>query len=336
MILVTGATGLVGTHLLIKLVEEKHQVRALYRTIDKKEYAKNIFVQCCKPEDKNAFDTIDWVQGDLNDIPNLTNAFDGITHVYHCAAMISFNPSHYKKLRKTNIQGTANIVNLSLIHNIQKLCYVSSIATISENNLQKPINETSEWNPEISDSVYAITKYGAEMEVWRGTQEGLDTVIVNPGIIIGRGFYNSGSGYLFKKIHKGMKFYTTGTTGYVAVNDVVKIMHRLMNSEIKNQRYILVSENLSFKSAFSMIAKALNKPTPKKKVSPFLMKVAFYLQKFSHIFFRTKRTIFKSSIKSAFSNSFYENDKIKKELTYSFTPMEKAIETTASFFQKQH
>ncbi len=336
MILVTGATGLVGTHLLIKLVEEKHQVRALYRTIDKKEYAKNIFVQCCKPEDKNAFDTIDWVQGDLNDIPNLTNAFDGITHVYHCAAMISFNPSHYKKLRKTNIQGTANVVNLSLIHNIQKLCYVSSIATISENNLQKPINETSEWNPEISDSVYAITKYGAEMEVWRGTQEGLDTVIVNPGIIIGRGFYNSGSGYLFKKIHKGMKFYTTGTTGYVAVNDVVKIMHRLMNSEIKNQRYILVSENLSFKSAFSMIAKALNKPTPKKKVSPFLMKVAFYLQKFSHIFFRTKRTIFKSSIKSAFSNSFYENDKIKKELTYSFTPMEKAIETTASFFQKQH
>ncbi|WP_405209277.1 NAD-dependent epimerase/dehydratase family protein [Aquimarina sp. LLG6339-5] len=336
MILVTGATGLVGTHLLIKLVEEKQHVRALYRTIDKKEYAKNIFAQCCKPEDKNTFDTIDWVQGDLNDIPTLTKAFDGITHVYHCAAMISFNPSHYKKLRKTNIQGTANIVNLSLIHNIQKLCYVSSIATISENNLQKPINETSEWNPEISDSVYAITKYGAEMEVWRGTQEGLDTVIVNPGIIIGRGFYNSGSGYLFKKIHKGMKFYTTGTTGYVAVNDVVKIMHRLMNSEIKNQRYILVSENLSFKSAFSMIAKALNKPTPKKKVSPFLMKVAFYLQKFSHIFFRTKRTIFKSSIKSAFSNSFYENDKIKKELTYSFTPVEKAIETTASFFQKQY
>ncbi|WP_027394860.1 NAD-dependent epimerase/dehydratase family protein [Aquimarina latercula] len=336
MILVTGATGLVGTHLLIKLVEEKQHVRALYRTIDKKEYAKNIFAQCCKPEDKNIFDTIDWVQGDLNDIPNLTNAFDGITHVYHCAAMISFNPSHYKKLRKTNIQGTANVVNLSLIHNIQKLCYVSSIATISENNLQKPINETSEWNPEISDSVYAITKYGAEMEVWRGTQEGLDTVIVNPGIIIGRGFYNSGSGYLFKKIHKGMKFYTTGTTGYVAVNDVVKIMHRLMNSEIKNQRYILVSENLSFKSAFSMIAKALNKPSPKKKVSPFLMKVAFYLQKFSHTFFKTKRTIFKSSIKSAFSNSFYENDKIKKELTYSFTPMEKAIETTASFFQKQH
>ncbi|SEK92159.1 Nucleoside-diphosphate-sugar epimerase [Aquimarina amphilecti] len=336
MILVTGATGLVGTHLLIKLLEEKHQVRALYRTISKKEYAKSVFIQCCKSEDQDTFETIEWIQGDLTDIPTLTTAFEGITHVYHCAAMISFNPSHYKMLRKTNIQGTANIVNLSLIHNVQKLCYVSSIATISENNSQKPINETSEWNPEISDSVYAITKYGAEMEVWRGTQEGLDTVIVNPGIIIGRGFYNSGSGYLFKKINRGMKYYTTGTTGYVAVDDVVKIMCRLMNSEIKNQRYILVSENLSFKSAFTMIAKALNKSTPKKKISPFLMKVAYYIQRFSHLFFRTKRTIFKSSIKSAFSNSFYENDKIKKELTYSFTPVEKAIETTASFFQKEN
>ncbi|WP_299435078.1 NAD-dependent epimerase/dehydratase family protein [uncultured Aquimarina sp.] len=335
MILVTGATGLVGTHLLIKLVKEKHQVRALYRTENKKEYAKSIFLQCCSSEDQKTFNTIEWVLGDLNDIPALTIAFRGVTHVYHCAAMISFNPSHYKKLRKTNIKGTANIVNLSLINKVQKLCYVSSIATLSENTSQNPINETAEWNPEVSDSVYAITKYGAEMEVWRGTQEGLNAVIVNPGIIIGRGFYNSGSGYLFKKIYKGMKYYTTGTTGYVAVDNVTEIMFRLMNSEIKNERYILVGENLSFKNAFALIAEALNKSIPKKKVSTFLMKIAYYGQKFSHIFFRTKRTIFKSSIKSAFSNSFYENEKIKKELTYSFTPIKKAIEETASFFLKQ-
>ncbi|MFD2563218.1 NAD-dependent epimerase/dehydratase family protein [Aquimarina rubra] len=336
MILVTGATGLVGTHLLIKLVEEKYQIRALYRTDTKKEYAKSVFVKCCKPEDQLAFDAIDWIQGELNDIPKLSSAFKGITRVYHCAAMISFNPSHYRKLRKINIEGTANIVNLSLINKVEKLCYVSTIATLSENTLQNPIDETAEWNPEISDSVYAITKYGAEMEVWRGTQEGLNAVIVNPGIIIGRGFYDAGSGYLFKKIRKGMKYYTTGTTGYVAVTDVVKIMHRLMNSEVNNERYIVVGENLSFKNAFSLIAKALNKPAPKKKVSPFLMKTAYYLQQFSYFFFRTKRVIFKSSIKSAFSNSFYENEKIKKELTYSFTPVQKAIETTASFFLKEH
>ncbi len=335
MILVTGATGLVGTHLLIKLVQEKHQLRALFRTEARKKYAKSVFLQCCLPQDQSAFDTIEWIQADLNDIPALTAAFKDVTHVYHCAAMISFNPSHYKKLRKTNIEGTANIVNLSLIHKVQKLCYVSSIATLSENTSQSPIDETAEWNPEVSDSVYAITKYGAEMEVWRGTQEGLDAVIVNPGIIIGRGFFKSGSGYLFKKIYTGMKYYTTGTTGYVSVDDVVEIMYRLMKSEVKNERYIAVGENLSFKSVFFMIANALNKPVPKKKVSPFLMKIAYYIQRISHLLFRTKRTIFKPSIKSAFSNSFYHNEKIKKEFKYSFTPIKKAIETTASFLLKE-
>ncbi|WP_299897834.1 NAD-dependent epimerase/dehydratase family protein [uncultured Aquimarina sp.] len=335
MILVTGATGLVGTHLLIKLLKEKHQIRATYRTATKKDYAKSIYLKCCNPEDREAFDTIEWIKTDLNDIPELTKAFVDITHVYHCAAMISFNPSHFKKLRKTNIEGTANIVNLSLLNNVQKLCYVSSIATLSENALQNPINENSEWNPEISDSVYAITKYGAEMEVWRGTQEGLDAVIVNPGIIIGRGFYNSGSGFLFKKIHKGMPYYTNGTTGYVAVEDVIEIMYRLTNSTIKNQRYVVVAENLSFKNAFTLIAKALQKSIPKKKVSPLTIKIAYYIQEFSHFLFRTKKILFKSSIKSAFTNSFYENDKIKKELSYDFLPIENAIETTASFFLKE-
>ncbi|MDH7446018.1 NAD-dependent epimerase/dehydratase family protein [Aquimarina sp. 2201CG14-23] len=334
MILVTGATGLVGTHLLILLAQEKHQIRALYRTEAKREHAKNVFLQCCAPEERDHFESIHWAQGDLNNIPSLTEAFEGVTHVYHCAAMISFNPSHYRKLRKINIKGTANIVNLCLIHDVQKLCYVSSIATLSEHTSQKPIDETAEWNPEVSDSVYAITKYGAEMEVWRGTQEGLNAVIVNPGIIIGPGFFNSGSGYLFKKIHNGMKYYTTGTTGYVAIKDVIKIMYHLMGSNINNERYILVGENLSFKSAFTLIATSLGKSAPKKKISPFLMKIAYYIQLFSHSIFRTKRSIFKSSIKSAFSNSFYENEKIKKELTYSFKPIEKAIQETASFYLK--
>ncbi len=335
MILVTGATGLVGTHLLIKLTQENHKVRALYRTEDKREQAKKIFLACCKPEDGSSYDTIEWFKGDITDIPSLTLAFNEVTHVYHCAAMISFNPSHYKKLRKTNIEGTANIVNLCLIHTVKKLCYVSSIATLGENSSTSTIDETTEWNPEASHSVYTITKYGAEMEVWRGTQEGLDAVIVNPGIIIGPGFFNSGSGYLFKKIYKGMNYYTTGTTGYVAVNDVVKIMHLLMESPIVNNRYILVGENLSFKTSFTMISEALNKPSPRKRASPFLMKIAYYIQWIGYTLFGYKRSIFRSSIQSAFSISTYKNDKIKKELTYSFSPIKKSVTETASFFLEQ-
>jgi len=335
MILVTGATGLVGTHLLIKLVQEKQPIRALYRSEKKKEHAKKVFSYFLKEHEISLFDRIEWIKGDITNIPSLDDAFEGITHVYHCAAWITFNPKHNTKLRKVNIEGTANVVNLCLLHNIQKLCYVSTIATLEEGTNASFIDEDTEWNPETQKSIYAITKYGAEMEVWRGTQENLDVVIVNPGIIIGPGFFNTGSGFLFKRIYAGMKYYTSGSTGYVAIQDVVNIMQLLMKGNHKNERYIVVAENLSFKNAFEMIATALNKPIPTKEASPFLLKIAYHMQRISSFLFKTKRSIFKSSIKSATSTSNYSNDKIKQALDYNFIPIKKAIEETAVFFLKK-
>ncbi|WP_062056762.1 NAD-dependent epimerase/dehydratase family protein [Aquimarina longa] len=333
MILVTGATGLVGGHLLVKLVKENYSIRALYRTETKKEQTRKVFLYYFPNEEgEELFNTIDWVNCTINDIPALTEVFEGITHVYHCAAKISFNPSDYKELRKTNIEGTANIVNLCLLNNIEKFCYVSSIATLGESSFNSPVDESTEWNPETPNSVYAITKYGAEIEVWRGIHEGLNAVIVNPGIIIGPGYFDSGSGYLFKRIHEGMNYFTTGITGYVAIKDVITIMHQLMNGPYNNQRYILIGENISYKNVFCKIATALNKPIPKKKVSPLLMKVAYYIQHIGHTFFRTKQSIFKSSIRGAFLITYYDNNKIKKELTYSFIPIEKSIKETAHYF----
>ncbi len=335
MILVTGGTGLVGAHLLVKLAQENQLIRAIYRTEVKKKYVNTFFLHCFPSEGQGLFDSIDWVKASINDIPELSVVFENVTHVYHCAALISFDPKEYRKLRKVNIEGTANIVNLCLIYSIKKLCYVSSIATLGEDSMSSMVDETTEWNPEVSKSVYAISKYGAEMEVWRGAQEGLNTVIVNPGIIIGSGFFNTGSGYLFKRIYKGMKYFTTGSTGYVAIEDVIKIMRQLMNGDFSNQRYILVGENLSYKNAFSMIAEALNKPAPTKKVSPFLLKIVCSIQWIGFILFRVDRSIFKSSIKSAFSTTYYKNDKIRKELTYSFIPIKKAIKETATLFLEQ-
>jgi len=310
MILVTGATGLVGTHLLIKLLQEKQPIRALYRSEKKKEHAKKVFSYFLKEHEISLFDRIEWIKGDITNIPSL-------------------------KLRKVNIEGTANVVNLCLLHDIQKLCYVSTIATLEEGTNASFIDEDTEWNPETQKSIYAITKYGAEMEVWRGTQENLDVVIVNPGIIIGPGFFNTGSGFLFKRIYAGMKYYTSGSTGYVAIQDVVNIMQLLMKGNHKNERYIVVAENLSFKNAFEMIATALNKPIPTKKASPFLLKIAYHIQRISSFLFKTKRSIFKSSIKSATSTSNYSNDKIKQALDYNFIPIKKAIEETAVFFLKK-
>ncbi len=332
MILVTGATGLVGTHLLGTLLQEKKQLRALYRTKAKKAYTHDLLLRSLSNEQHHLLDAIDWVQADITDIPAVSEAFEGVTHVYHCAAKISFDPREYKVLRKTNIDGTANIVNLCMSKSVQKLCYVSSIATIGEGIEHAVLDEQSEWNSELQNSVYAITKYGAEMEVWRGIYEGLNAVIVNPGIIIGAGFFDSGSGALFKSLYAGMKYYTPGITGYVSIEDVTEIMCRLMNGPYTAERYILVGENLSFKQAFSMIASALQKREPYKEATPALLTMAYYAQKVGNRLLGTKQSIFRSSIRSAFSVHTYANEKITQALDYTFIPIEKSIQDTAAVF----
>ena len=175
MILVTGGTGLVGYHLLLQLSLEKEAVRAIYRSEKKLQHVKNLFSN----ENKlAAFEKIDWIQADILDIPALELSFTDVSLVYHCAALVSFNPKDEDKLYQNNIIGTANVVNIALSKNIKKLCYVSSIAALgngTEHNLI--VNEETERNNEAIRSDYSISKFGAEMEVWRGFQEGLEVVI---------------------------------------------------------------------------------------------------------------------------------------------------------------
>ena len=223
MILVTGGTGLVGSHLLYKLLKTNNKIRAIYRREHKLALVKKVF-SYYSADDESLFEQIEWVEADITDIPALQRAFQDIDYVYHCAAFVSFEPDKYHVLRKINIEGTANVVNFCLSHQVKKLCYVSSIAAIGhQQNPQQLITEDTNWNQDADNSVYAITKYGAEIEVWRGSQEGIDAVIINPGIIIGPGFWNSGgSSSLIKKIYKGMPYYTHGVTAYVDVDDVVR------------------------------------------------------------------------------------------------------------------
>ena len=336
MILVTGSTGLVGSHLLYHLIKDGNTVRALYRTETKIKTVKHVFSYYEKDVD-SLFSKIEWIQGDINDLPSLEKAFNDVTYVYHCAALVSFDPNDYRKLRKINIKGTANIVNLCIDNNIKKLCYVSSIAAIGEASKNDCISETSEWNPESDHSVYAITKYGAEMEVWRGTQEGVNSVIVNPGIIVGPGYWRTSSGALFKRIYKGQKYYTTGVSGYVDIDDVVIPMIELMKSSIKNERYILVSENLSFKDFATSVAKKLNVKPPQKEASKLLLNIAWRLDWLNYFFKRKYRKLTKQMVKSVTSDSFYSNKKILKDLpSFKFKTIEESIDSSSVYFLKDH
>ncbi len=325
MILVTGGTGLVGSHLLYSLTKENDTIKAIYRSEEKLEKVKNVF-SFYTDDFLALFNKIQWIKADITDVPSLYNVFDvSITHVYHCAAIVSFDRKDYYKMRKTNIEGTANIVNFCIEYNIKKLCHVSSIATLGDAIGGKMVSEENEWNDQEANHGYAITKYGAEMEVWRASQENVDMVIVNPGVILGAGFFNEGSGKMFTQVYNGFKFYTEGVTGFVGVGDVVKTMISLMKSDTKNERFVLVSENKSFKDILCLIADAFNKKQPSIKIGGFITAVFWRLAWLLSKITGKEPLLTKNSAKSAHQKEFYTSEKIEKQLHFDFEKMDTVI-----------
>ena len=229
MILVTGGTGLIGSHLLYRLLANGYKVKALCRKGSSKKDVKDLFDFY---EASPLFFKIEWVEGDVQDYYSILNALHHVTHVYHCAAMVSFRPSDRKMMYSVNVEGTANVVDACIEKKITKLCHVSSIATLGKSHNGSLIDEECYWQSDDNHSFYSQTKYKAEMEVWRGIKEGLKAVIVNPSVVIGPGNPNKSSGELLQKVSKGMRFYTSGSTGFVPVKDVVCSMICLMNSRI--------------------------------------------------------------------------------------------------------
>ncbi|MFY0602329.1 MAG: SDR family oxidoreductase [Flavobacteriaceae bacterium] len=331
MILVTGGTGFVGAHLLYHLTLNEDNIRATYRAPESIENVKRVFSYYTDIETP-LFSKIEWIKADITSVPEMIPAFKNVTKVYHCAALISFNPKDYRAMRKVNIHGTAIIVNLSIDAKVQKLCFVSSIATIGEGAKEALVVEENEWNGNEKNHGYAITKYGAEMEVWRASQEGVDVVIVNPGVILGPGFWQTGSGKLFSQVYKGFKFFTEGVTGFVGVNDVVTSMQLLMNSDIKNERFILVSENKSFKELFFLIADSFQKKRPSFKVKPWLTAVFWRVDKVITFLTQKEPLITKHSAKSAHEKTYYSSDKLIKKTGFSFEKIEDVIKETSSFY----
>jgi nucleoside-diphosphate-sugar epimerase len=332
MILVTGGTGLVGFHLLLQLSQEENAIRAIYRSEKKRLHIKKLFE---KENKLSEFEKIDWVNADILDIPALETAFTNVSYVYHCAALVSFNPKDEETLYQNNIVGTTNVVNCSLTSDVKKLCYVSSISALgngTEHNLL--INEETERNNEVVRSDYSISKFGAEMEVWRGFQEGLEVVIVNPGVIFGYGFSTEGSSLFIKNVKDGQLFYTQGKLGIIAVEDVVKAMTTLMKSTISGERFILVAEDVTYKELFDSIADSLATSTSANKIK----KPKFEIKKwelqiirifefiFTTLFFR-KRMLTKATIKALYNLETYDTTKIKTAIDFEFLDLKVYLKT---------
>jgi len=323
MVLVTGGTGLVGAHLLLHLIENEEVVRGIYRNLESIQKTKDLFSLYQKDI---LFEKIDWIQADITDVPSLEIAFKNVEYVYHCAALISFDSKDEDLLRKTNIEGTANIVNFCIANAVKKLCFLSSISALGDlKENEKIITEEAEWNPERLHSDYAISKYGAEMEIWRGQQEGLDTVIINPGIILGPGFWEQGSGMLFKKVASGLSFYTKGVTGYIAVPDVVQIAAKLIKNGHSNERFTLIAENIAFQDLFNSIADALNVKRPSFYASPLLLNFLYRIDWFLSNVLGQKRKLNRATATASYAENWYSNEKITNVMGTKFLDIHQYI-----------
>ena len=324
MILVTGGTGMVGAHLLLACAKKKQSVRATYRREEHLEKIRALF-QKLAPEDPECFDRVEWVKTHLNDLRNLDLAFEGVTQVYHCAAKVSMAQYHKEKLFKTNIEGTANIVNLSLKHKVKKLGYVSSIAALGAGKEVKTVDENHFWSSTENHTAYAYSKYGAELEVWRGAQEGLEVIIVNPGVILGAHFWSRSSGTIFQRVASGLHFYPTGKTGVVSLEDVVKSLVLLMESQIKNERFILVSENIKQKILLDKIATALKKKKPFFPLWKGGLIFLFILEKTMDVLGLKKNYLSLSLIDSLCGEQRYDGTKISKQISFTYSDTDEAI-----------
>lgn len=334
MVLVTGATGLVGAHLLLKLSKKHKKIRAIYRSEAKLAMVKRIFGYYVK-DTESVFEGIDWMPCDITDVSALAMAFDSITKVYHCAAYISFDPTRFKNLQKTNVEGTANVVNFCITNQVEKLCYVSSIAAIGRNLNNEPITEATEFSG-TDASVYALTKNAAELEVWRGTQEGVPAVIVNPGVILGPGQWKRGSGTFISQYAKPKKYYLPSGTGFVGIDDVVETMYYLMESDIKNERFVLVAENLTFKEVQSKIAKAFQIRPPSKRIKLWQLEVFWRFDWLRNKLTGSRRVLSKNTAKSFRNFDTYNSNKIEKVLGKRLRPIEKMIGFCCTIFLEEN
>lgn len=329
--LVTGATGLLGAHLVLELLRRGDEVRALYRSEEAKKETERLFGFYSVFD---LFKKIEWVVGDVMDVGSLEEAMHGVNHVYHCAAIVSYHSSDRKEMYRINVEGTANMVNVALFKGVDKFLQVSSIAAL--NRFQtNPVTEDGDWVESKDNTHYGITKHLSEMEVWRAGQEGLKHVILNPGFIIGPGDFTRSSASIFSKLNEGMRYYPPGGTGFIGVNDVVAAAIGLMKGAMEGERYIAVAENESMQYLFQSISKALGKSEPQKLAAPWMLQLARIAEWLKEKLMGKKALVTRETVKNASLRFYYSSEKIQKELGIAFTPIDAAIRQTANYFKQK-
>jgi len=321
LVLLTGASGFLGQHLLRYLSANGGSVRALYNNQ-------------APSASLRALPGVEWVKYDLLDIYAVEDAMQDIEEVYHCAAIMSFRPKKREEMLHFNTESTANVVNQALEQGIRKMVHISSVAALGRQlDNVKEISEEEQWEESMGNSAYGMSKYLAEMEVWRGIGEGLNAVIVNPGIILGEGNWDKGSSQIMKTVYKEFPFFTEGINAWVDVEDVVKICCMLMASDVEAERFIISAGNVTYKDILALMANALGKKAPAMKASTFMTGAVWRYESVKGFLSGSDPLLTKETSRNAHSKSYYNNGKLLNFFPdYHYNSPETTIKRMAETF----
>jgi nucleoside-diphosphate-sugar epimerase len=315
IILVTGGTGFLGAYIISELLEKGYKVRAIRRGTKQPSFIPSHVLQ-----------KVEWVEGDILDVVSLEEAMEGVDAVIHSAAIVSFSPKEKNRMYKVNVDGTANVVNIALEKHIRRFVHISSIAAIGRKPDGGHVNEDKKWEDSKVNTHYAKTKFKAELEVWRGISEGLNAVMVNPSTILGYGDWHSGSSAIFRNVYNEFKWYTSGLNGFVDVEDVAAATVLLLESDISESRFIINGDNWPFRKLMNEIAENFGKKKPAREATPFLLEIAWRVEKLKSLITGKSPLLTKESAKVGTSKTVFENAKFQAAFPdFRFTPLEQTI-----------
>jgi Nucleoside-diphosphate-sugar epimerases len=335
MIFVTGSTGLLGAHLVAALLEKNNRIKALKRKHSDLSLLKRVLSR--QYDDVEArMARIIWIDGDVLDYDILEHALQDVDEVYHCAAIVSFRPEDKEKMMQINIEGVANMVNAALKCKVKKFCHVSSIASLGRATNNAFISESTEWSESSNNTQYAISKHAGEMHVWRGMEQGLQAVIVNPSVILGAGNWNSGSTQIFSTVAKGFPFYTFGINGFVDVKDLVHAMMLLMEQSRFGKRFVVSADNVSYREIFALIANNLGKTAPWIPAYKWMAQLTWRVIKLYGKLLGKTPVVTEETANTAVHKHFYSSEKLISETGFSFTPFHQSIAEICKLYKEEN
>ncbi|MFM8592386.1 MAG: SDR family NAD(P)-dependent oxidoreductase [Sphingomonadales bacterium] len=323
-ILVTGASGFLGSYLVVALLQQGYQVRALVRNQKRPGWI-----------DPAILDKAEWVLGDILDSISLEEAMEGVDAVIHSAAMVSFVPKDSQQLYQVNVEGTNNVVNAAIEKKIGRLIHISSVAALGRVAGGGWVDEKATWKEGPLHTHYARSKFQAELHAWRGYAEGLDTVIVNPSTILGYGNWEQSSCALFKQFYDGFRWYTGGLNGFVDVQDVARACVLLLEKASGGQRYIINGDTWTFQQLQYCIADGFGRKRPSMKASGLLLAIAWRIEAIRAFLTGARPLLTRESARVAISATRFDNRKLLNDFPeFTYTPLAQTIREACTRYEQ--